>query len=184
MTAALIGLWTDLGLVLLCLVIAVAWWRARGGPASPMALVLLAAPTLLAALALSESLKGILRVERPCASGVATALAQCPALGDWSLPSNHATLAGALWVLTLRLWPRLGPVLGVIAISVTASRVALGVHTLTDVVIGTPLGAGAATLVVSLLGSVVTDRVEQWRSTAPGRVLVGPGERERGPATS
>ncbi|MGR3933281.1 phosphatase PAP2 family protein [Streptomyces sp. BRA346] len=48
----------------------------------------------VAAYALSEALKLVVDEERPCrAVRGAAAIAHCPAAGDWSFPSNHATLA-------------------------------------------------------------------------------------------
>ncbi len=54
----------------------------------------------VAAYAVSEATKLVVDEERPCRAlrtGI-EAIADCPASGDWSFPSNHATLAAGLAV--------------------------------------------------------------------------------------
>jgi membrane-associated phospholipid phosphatase len=54
------------------------------------------------------------------------ALLTCPGAGDWSLPSNHATLAAALATAVVVVQPRLWAWAVPIAALVAASRVAAG----------------------------------------------------------
>ena len=66
--------------------------------------------------------------DRPC-RGAATILAgQCPPVGDWSFPSNHATIAGALATAVLLLSPRWGLLAAPLALLAALSRVFVGVH--------------------------------------------------------
>ncbi|NLP85196.1 phosphatase PAP2 family protein [Microbacterium sp. CFH 90308] len=96
----------------------------------------------------SESLKLVFAQARPCTVWVTGG--ECPPAGDWSLPSNHATLAfGAVVVLavaTRSLW--LAGAALVVAFAVAAGRVLQGVHYSHDVAIGALLGLGTVLALV------------------------------------
>jgi undecaprenyl-diphosphatase len=72
---------------------------------------------------------------------------------EFSFPSGHALNACALAAVASQALPVLAPALVVIALSVAASRVVLGVHFLTDVIagalMGTLLGLSCAALVLA-----------------------------------
>ncbi|NIB30869.1 hypothetical protein HBB16_02550 [Pseudonocardia sp. MCCB 268] len=51
-----------------------------------------------------RGLKQSLQVDRPCRLFASFPGWGCAALGDWSLPSNHAAIAGALTVVTVAAW--------------------------------------------------------------------------------
>jgi undecaprenyl-diphosphatase len=131
---------SDGGLMLLAastlLAIVIAWFR------RPVDRPALLAGALGVALAygLSELFKLTFAQGRPCA--VWATDGQCPPAGDWSLPSNHATLAfGAVVLVAVAsrsLWVT-GAAL-VVASAVAAGRVVQGVHYLHDVSIGALLG--------------------------------------------
>jgi undecaprenyl-diphosphatase len=128
------------GLVALASLLAVAAWRRRTAKRS-VATALLAGIGVLVALGVSEALKVVVAQDRPCrAVPGLTALVDCPPQGDWSLPSNHATLAGALATALVLLAPTWWRVAVPTALLVGASRVALGVHYPHDVVDGLVLG--------------------------------------------
>jgi undecaprenyl-diphosphatase len=136
------------GLMLLAaatlLAVAAAWFR------RPVDRSVLLAGILGVALAygLSESLKLVFVQPRPCA--VWATGGECPPAGDWSLPSNHATLAFAavvvLAVATRSLW--LAGAALVVAFAVAAGRVLQGVHYLHDVAVGALLGLSAVIALV------------------------------------
>ncbi|MGF1697753.1 phosphatase PAP2 family protein [Vibrio kyushuensis] len=70
----------------------------------------------------------------------------------YSLPSGH-TAAGFLFATLIgAFYPTLLPVAFVWACLIGASRVLLGVHFLTDIVIGALLGIGSARLVLTFIG--------------------------------
>ncbi|HEU0101059.1 MAG TPA: phosphatase PAP2 family protein [Mycobacteriales bacterium] len=129
------------GLVLLAVlfaVIAAARWR-RSGSLLPMTTGL----SVVAAYAASECLKTLHAAPRPCwSSSAARIVAECPAAGDWSLPSNHSAIAAALGAAVLLLAPRLWPPVVGLVVAVGAARVGLGVHYPHDVLDGFTVGAG------------------------------------------
>jgi undecaprenyl-diphosphatase len=95
----------------------------------------------------SETLKVLEEQSRPCQALAVEVIAACPPARDWSLPSNHATIAGALAAAVVALWPR-GAVAAVpLALLVAASRVALGVHYPHDALTGLALGGAGVALV-------------------------------------
>jgi undecaprenyl-diphosphatase len=103
-------------------------------------LVLGASVGVVVAYLLSEVLKVALAQGRPCARWAGAA--HCPPAGDWSLPSNHATVAfAALVVIALAMrsawvtWVAAG-----LAVLAAAGRVLEGVHYLHDVALGALLG--------------------------------------------
>ncbi|GAA2453194.1 phosphatase PAP2 family protein [Agromyces soli] len=95
----------------------------------------------------SEGIKLLVAQGRPCwTSGIA---ADCPPPGDWSFPSNHATVAFALAAVIalaaerrVTIWLAL-----VLAVVAAAARVLEGVHYPHDVAAGALLGV----LVVSVV---------------------------------
>ncbi|WP_430593223.1 phosphatase PAP2 family protein [Humidisolicoccus flavus] len=124
-----------------------------------------AAIGVVAAYGLSELLKLVFAQPRPCTRWAA--VAECPAAGDWSLPSNHATLAfGAVVVIAfaLRSWWITTMALAM-AIIVAAARVFEGVHYLHDVAIGALLGL-AVTGALGALAAAFAERQAVRRSPA------------------
>jgi undecaprenyl-diphosphatase len=62
------------------------------------------------------------------------------------MPSSHTAAACALAVVIARLYPKLTPLMIVLACIVGTARVVLGAHYPSDVVIGGALGATIASL--------------------------------------
>lgn len=129
----------------------------------------------VAAYAISEALKLVVDEERPCRAlrGV-EAIAECPRTGDWSFPSNHATLAAALAVGLAMLWPRLATLTLSLAGAAGLLRVLVGVHYPHDVLAGAILGGtvvAAVLLAVMPLGVRATSLlVRRWWEHDPGLV--------------
>ncbi|MYQ40320.1 phosphatase PAP2 family protein [Streptomyces sp. SID4921] len=144
---------TELTLIALGLLLLLLGWTAvrRRDPRLAAGSVLTGAGTVMA-YAVSEALKLVVDEERPCrAVPGAEAVAVCPEAGDWSFPSNHATLAAALATgLALRR-PRLAAVTVPLAVAAALLRVLAGVHYPHDVLAGALLGAAvvAAVLIVA-----------------------------------
>lgn len=117
----------------------------------------------------SEGIKLLVAQGRPCwSSGIA---ADCPPAGDWSFPSNHATVAFALaTVIALAAERRVAIWLALaIAVVAAAARVLEGVHYAHDVAAGALLGVLAVSTVWWLLAP-----------TRGGRRGARPARRARG----
>jgi undecaprenyl-diphosphatase len=103
---------------------------------------------VVVAYAASEGAKLLFAQARPCARWAIAG--ECPPAGDWSLPSNHATLAfGAVIVIALaagRSW--MVWTAAALAALVAAGRVAQGVHYLHDVALGAVFGLVIPTVLV------------------------------------
>ncbi|MEU5836498.1 phosphatase PAP2 family protein [Streptomyces diacarni] len=127
-------------------------WRDRN-PRLGTGLALTAIGTVVA-YALSEGLKLVADQERPCrALAGADPLAACPPTGDWSFPSNHATLAAALAVGLALTRPRLAAVTLPLAAAAALLRVLVGVHYPHDVLAGAVLGGAVAAALLVLARS-------------------------------
>jgi len=155
------SLYTKAGLLIFGVLFLVAWWRARAtSDARVIAFSLLAPLVTAAAYLLSELLKLVIHEERPCRGlpRVAT-VAECPGVGDWSFPSNHATIAAAAAVGLTVAWRRLLPWAAGLALLMAFSRVFVGAHYPHDVLAGLLLGAAVALAVVRLLEKRTTSLV-------------------------
>jgi undecaprenyl-diphosphatase len=171
--------WTEGGLLLFGVLFVTAWWRTRRGDPRAFAIAALAPVATAVAYVCSELLKSVITEERPCraVAGAARSLAECPPHGDWSFPSNHATIAGAA-ALSLALVRRAVLWLTApLALLMAYSRVFVGVHYPHDVAAGLLLGALVAVLVVRLgTGASTRLAVAVRGSSAPvARWLTGPG---------
>jgi lipid A 4'-phosphatase len=62
----------------------------------------------------------------------------------WSFPSGHATTVAALAVGLTLLWPRGAALYAALALLVAASRIIIGVHYVSDVLMGLAIGGGTA----------------------------------------
>ncbi|MGY3246131.1 membrane-associated phospholipid phosphatase [Streptomyces sp. TE4109] len=142
---------TDGTLVVLGLLLAWVWWSAvrRGDTRVSAGTVLTGIGTVLA-YAVSEAVKLVVDEERPCRAlhGIAETAAECPPPGDWSFPSNHATLAVGLAVGLAVLRPRLAAVTLPVGAAAALLRVAVGAHYPHDVLAGAVLGASVVAAVL------------------------------------
>ncbi|WP_258194601.1 phosphatase PAP2 family protein [Rhodococcus sp. OK519] len=149
-----VGLIADAGLlalVALFAVLAAQMWRTR----SPyLGDLLMGGFGVVVAYGLSEVVKVLVSEERPCR--VELALADCPAAGDWSFPSNHTViavgLATAIVLATERMLSSLqrGLVIGS-AVLIGLARILQGVHYPHDVLAGAVVGSSVTIAVVVML---------------------------------
>ncbi|TDE13129.1 phosphatase PAP2 family protein [Actinomadura sp. 6K520] len=171
-TVAEVG--TDAGLLLFAALFVVGWWRARAGDARAMALALAAPFAVVAAYLVSEVSKTFLEEERPCrAVRGAVHIAACPAPGDWSFPSNHATIAAASAAVIVVAWRAMAPLVLPMAALMAFSRVFVGVHYPHDVAVGFVLGVVVAPLVVVALVAALRPLVESMRGFPMCGTLLG-----------
>lgn len=149
----LVAFLTEAFLVLLAVLVLLAWWRGRD-----RTIPRLVAPFIATGLAylLSTTAKGLIQQDRPCraVAGVRDTVEQCPEYGDWSLPSNHTTIAAALAVAISLLWRRFAVPALLMALLAGFSRVLVGAHYPHDVLFGLVLGAVVSALVVAVVKRV------------------------------
>lgn len=136
-----VRIWSDYGLGLFALLMLAAWWRSRPADPARTAMALCTPLVVVAAYLVNDVVKSAFHEQRPCRTLHVVTVEACPALGDWSFPSNHAAIAAAaataIW-LTDR---RLGAVALAGALLMGASRVWVGAHYPHDVLIGLLAGA-------------------------------------------
>ncbi|MBW5262445.1 phosphatase PAP2 family protein, partial [Streptomyces poriferorum] len=141
----------DGALVVLGLLLVWVWWCAvRRGDTRVSAGAVLTGTGAVLAYAISEAVKLVVDEERPCRVLLrgAAAVAECPPPGDWSFPSNHATLAAGLGVGLALLRPRLAAVTLPLAAAAALLRVLVGAHYPHDVLAGAVLGGSVAAAVL------------------------------------
>ncbi|MCM1976375.1 MULTISPECIES: phosphatase PAP2 family protein [unclassified Streptomyces] len=166
--------WTEYGLLVFGALFIAVWWRARGArDPRTVALAVLAPFVTALAYVASELVKSSVDEERPCraVAGAAASLIKCPATGDWSFPSNHATIAGAAAVALAIAARKLVLLTLPLALLMAFSRVFVGVHYPHDVAMGLLLGASLAALAVLALAGPATRVVAAVR-TSGGRTAV------------
>lgn len=165
---------TDAGLLLFAVLFVAGWWRARGLDARAMGLALAAPFAVVSAYLVSEVSKSYIQEERPCrAVAGAVHIAACPSPGDWSFPSNHATIAAAAAAAIVVAWRALAPVVLPLAALMAFSRVFVGVHYPHDVAAGFLVGVVVAPVVALLLVRVLRPLVGALRGVWVGGVLLG-----------
>ncbi|MBO2453220.1 phosphatase PAP2 family protein [Actinomadura barringtoniae] len=134
--------YTSAGLVALCVMAVLAWWRARrSADMAAMAVIAWIAAGTGVSVAVGLGLKQVFAEARPCLAIHTATVEACPGPGDYSFPSDHtivaAALAAGIWLADRRL----GILAAVLALLEAFSRVYLGQHYPHDVVAGVVLGA-------------------------------------------
>jgi membrane-associated phospholipid phosphatase len=164
-------------LVILGVLLAWMWWTGiRRSDIRGAAGTVLTGVGTMVAYAISEVVKLVVDQERPCRALRAgtDAIAECPGAGDWSFPSNHATLAAGLAFGLAMLRPRLAVVTLPLAGAAALLRVLVGVHYPHDVLAGAILGsavAAAVLLVFMPLAQRAASRLgRHWRRNDSGLV--------------
>ncbi|MFF2504092.1 phosphatase PAP2 family protein [Streptomyces sp. NPDC058067] len=165
-----VSLWSDLGLGLFAVLMIVAWWRARGEGGVRMARVLASPVIVVLAYGVNSVLKSLIDEQRPCQTLHTVTVEACPALGDWSFPSNHAVIAAAAAVALMLADRRIGLIAVPAAVLMAASRVWIGAHYPHDVAVGLAVGAVLA-LLLSQVATRATPLVDRL-STSRLRPLV------------
>ncbi|HEY0696364.1 MAG TPA: phosphatase PAP2 family protein [Micromonospora sp.] len=154
------------GLLLLAALLAWTGWTGWRHRTSQVAGCLLVGVGAVAAYLGSEGLKVVVDEERPCrVFDTLPTLLPCPEPGDWSFPSNHSTVAGALATGLVLLVPRLLPLAVPAAVLVAGTRGVTGVHYPHDVLAGLLLG-GAVTVPLLVLLTPLVDRLVGTARTA------------------
>ncbi|MGC5168751.1 phosphatase PAP2 family protein [Luteimicrobium sp. DT211] len=165
------ALWA--GLVALVLLVIAGWWHARARADAPRAVgisVLTGVAALVALLVNQQLISPAIARPRPCAvlDGVEVLLS-CNA--DYSMPSDHCIIAGAI---TAGLWlldRRLGVIATILALLLAFGRVYVGVHYPSDAAVGLLVGAAIGLIVIFAL-RVPTALLFQRLTRSPVRPLV------------
>ncbi|MHA6806053.1 phosphatase PAP2 family protein [Salinifilum ghardaiensis] len=161
---------TSAVVLLLGLLMVVNLWRVRGSGRRALALGVAAPAVTALAYGISEALKSVLEQGRPCRAvpNALPSLVDCPAVGDWSLPSNHSTIAAAAAVALAIAWRSAAVPALLLAVLEGFTRVSLGVHYPHDVLAGFLLGG-----VVAALGALLVAKLAADRSASPVRTPAG-----------
>ncbi|MEV7403560.1 phosphatase PAP2 family protein [Streptomyces sp. NPDC091267] len=136
-----VRLWSDYGLALFAVFMLLSWWRSRSADPGRTAMALCAPLVVVAAYAVNDVVKSAFHEQRPCRTLHVVTVEACPALGDWSFPSNHAAVAAAAATAIWLTGRRLGAVAVPAALLMAASRVWVGAHYPHDVLVGLLTGA-------------------------------------------
>ena len=162
---AVISAWSEYGLGLFAVLMIIAWWRTRaaGRPQLPA----LAVPVVVVlAYVADDVLKNLVNEQRPCQVLPVKPLDPCPALGDWSFPSNHAAIAAAAAAALWGIDRLLGWIAAPAALLMAASRVWIGAHYPHDVLASLPVGAVFGALLIHVAKRMAS-RYERGRAPQP-----------------
>lgn len=142
------ALWGGLALLVVVVILAWLWARRQPDAADGVAIAVLSGVSAVVVLVLNQQLlsPAIARV-RPChvLHGVETLLT---CTQDYSMPSDHCIVAGAIvagmWILRRRF----GIIATILALVLAFSRVYVGVHYPSDTVVGLLIGAAIGVVIV------------------------------------
>lgn len=144
----------EYGVVGFVVLLGAGWWLARrSDDASRQAAALWAPIGTLLAVAVNQPLAALIGEPRPVVAAPG-AFILLPGAGDPGMPSDHATMAGAVTLGLFLVSRRLGAVAVAASVLLAFSRVYVGAHFPLDVLVGLLTGAA-----ISLLGFVL---VRTW----------------------
>lgn len=181
--------YTDVvGLALFAVLLLAGWWTARRTGTRTMTAALWAPVAVVLAYLVNDLIKVVVAEPRPCQQipHVITVIT-CEAPTDYSFPSNHAAISGAVAVAVLLVNRRLGIVAVAAALVMSASRVYVGSHYPHDVVVGLVVGGVVAAVtgylamrvLAGVVGRLRAGRLDRLLTAGPSRsgLAVADGER-------
>lgn len=140
------------GVAVFGLILVWSWWRSRGGDVALAAAALWAPVGVLLAIALNQPLGHVFAEPRPYAV-LANFTPLVSRTTDFSFPSDHSVMAGAVAMGVVAVNRRLGIITWVLAALMAITRVYVGAHFLGDVIAGLAFGA-----LVSAVGWLIIRR--------------------------
>lgn len=166
------------GVVLFAALLLLSWWAARRAAGSrPMAAALWAPVGTLVAIGLNQPISNLVAEPRPYMR-FPHALVLVARSTDFSFPSDHAVMAGAVAAGVLLTHRRLGLVTLFAAVVMAFARVYVGAHFPRDVLAGLVFGA-----LISTLGYLATRRVLERATAGLERTPLRPFLRARSEAS-
>ena len=159
------------GLGVFAILMLIAWWYARRQPDRVMASALLAPVLAVLAFVINQPVAGAVGEQRPY-NKIPNVLVLLVRGYDWSFPSDHAILAGAVTLTLFYVSNRLGFISLAFALIMAFARVYVGVHYPQDVVVGLIEGAAIAALLRFVLISPVAWFVRWVRASKFSGVLI------------
>lgn len=159
------------GVVIFALLLLAGYWIARRESPRWMAIALWAAIGTVAAVGINQPIVNAVAEKRPYDT-MPHVLVLVHRSADFSFPSDHATMAGAVAAGLLLLSWRLGLIAVLAALLMCFARVYVGAHYPGDVLAG--LGVGAVTVVIGyfLLVPVLTKAVVWLEEHTPFRPIL------------
>jgi len=168
---------SDYGLGVFAVLMLLAWWRARSAEPARMAATLAVPLAVVATFVVNDLVKALFDEQRPCRTLHTVTVEPCPALGDWSFPSNHTAIAVASATALLVAHRRLGWTAVPVALLMAVSRVWIGVHYPHDVLAAAVVGVAVAWPLTVAAGraapAVEQLRGTRWLGPLLGQVPVG-----------
>jgi undecaprenyl-diphosphatase len=158
-------LFAEYGVVLFALLLLVSWWLARGSADLRRTTAALWAPVgTLVALGVNQVLARAVAEPRPYAV-LPHPLVLVSRSTDYSFPSDHAVMAGAVAAGVWMANRRLGLLTAALAVLMAFTRVYVGAHFPLDVTVGLVVGAGVALASYLLVRPVVAPLVDRLART-------------------
>jgi membrane-associated phospholipid phosphatase len=135
------------GVIVCALLLVAGWWTARrSGEPKRMAAVLCAFAATLLAVGINQPIVDAVHEARPYTAHPGI-LVLATRSADFSFPSDHAVMAGAVAVGLVFVSRRLAALATVAALVMAFARVYIAAHYPSDVAVGLLLGAGVALVV-------------------------------------
>ncbi|NNN19111.1 MAG: phosphatase PAP2 family protein [Acidimicrobiaceae bacterium] len=160
------------GVVLLAILLLVAYFRARKGddPKKTVDTVLWAGAGTLIALGLNQPLSHLVGRVRPY-NAIRGVEVLVPRANDFTFPSDHATVAGAVIVGLLLADLPTGLVATALGLFLAFARVYVGAHYPGDVIGGLIFG-GLIVIVLRPIGMAIISRITDLIARSPLKILI------------